>query len=118
MKKNFFILVIFLFITFSICIIPNYIYAEEIVSNKVTLRYNANGGKGVPNTISVEKDTNVSVSTVTPKRNGYLFLGWSLTKTGRVSYQKGNTLKLEEDTVLYAIWGKKIRVTLNSNGGK
>ncbi|MBQ7581050.1 MAG: InlB B-repeat-containing protein [Clostridia bacterium] len=47
------------------------------------------------------------LSTVTPTRKGYKFLGWSTKSTGSdVSYSAGASVSLTGDLKLYAVWGK------------
>lgn len=48
----------------------------------VTIKYNANGGTGAPNSQTVKKTsdggTSYTLSTTTPTRTGYTFVGWRL----------------------------------------
>ena len=76
------------------------------------LRYNANGGTGVPNTQSILKTTATSVtfrvSSTEPTRTGYTFLGWSFDSTATLAdYVGGDTVYLysgNPDRTLYAVW--------------
>lgn len=53
-------------------------------------------------------------------RSGYKFMGWSLEKNGDVNYKNNNTLNINNDIVLYAVWQeensvKTYTVTLYAN---
>lgn len=53
-------------------------------------------------------------------RSGYIFLGWSLEKNGEVNYKNNDTLNINTDIILYAVWqeesgAKSYTVTLYAN---
>lgn len=78
--------------------------------NSYTLTYNANGGSGAPSTQS--GNTSYTVSNVKPVRSGYTFLGWSTSSSATsASYVTGNTITLNANTTLYAVWKKNVVVT-------
>jgi len=84
-----------------------------------TLTYNTNGGSSTPSSQSCDYGKSVTVTSSTPTRSGYTFLGWSTSSTATTaSYTSGNTISLSSNTTLYAVW-KKITYTLtyNANGG-
>lgn len=81
-----------------------------------TLTYNANGGSGAPSSVSGVKST--TISSVTPTRSGYNFLGWSTSSSATsASYVAGDSISLSSNTTLYAVWAKFYIVTYNANGG-
>ena len=100
---------------------------------KKKLSYNANGGTGAPaeescgtiNNIAAGGSTYLdsvcqkSVSSVAPTRAGYSFMGWSTSKNATTStYKAGDLVELSDDqTVLYAVWQKKININTSVNGG-
>lgn len=96
-----------------------HIYVTSIVATErtYTLTYNANGGSGAPGAVSGVISTTIS-STV-PTRTGYNFLGWSTSSTATsASYSAGDSITLNSDVKLYAVWkGKTYTVTYNANGG-
>ncbi len=47
-------------------------------------------------------------------RDGYLFRGWALEKGGEAVYQAGDSLALEEDLTLYAVWQEKLETNLSA----
>ncbi len=73
-----------------------------------TLKYDANGGKGAPSTLTGKG--NVTVSSVIPERDGYAFAGWSLnSNSAAAEYKPGDIFQLNKDTTLYAVWTEKNR---------
>ncbi len=70
-----------------------------------TLTYNANGGSNAPSSQTQTENGKLIVSSDTPTRNGYNFLGWALNKSAVVpAYYGGNSVVMIDDTTLYAVW--------------
>ena len=79
-----------------------------------TLHYDANGGSGAPPSQSVtssEFNVWVPISEIIPTRDGYTFMGWANTRTGKPIYggNGGYTECLvvhgrDMSTTIYAIW--------------
>lgn len=80
------------------------------------LAYNANGGTGAPATQSGTKQ-NVNpyvdfvISPITPRKNGYIFGGWTLNDTTGIIYPAGATISVYgynyapgPTHTLYAVW--------------
>lgn len=86
-----------------------------------TLNYDANGGNGAPAsqtykaTSQYEKSYTFTISSQTPTREGYNFLGWNTDKNAATaSKQPGNTIVVNNNnnpTTLYAVWEEKAPVT-------
>lgn len=86
-----------------------------------TLNYDANGGNGAPAsqtykaTSQYEKSYTFTISSQTPTREGYNFLGWNTDKNAATaSNQPGNTIVVNNNnnpTTLYAVWEEKAPVT-------
>ena len=88
-----------------------------------TLHYDANGGTGAPadqfygTNSKYEKSCDFIISGTEPTREGYTFKGWSDTKDGSVTYQKGGKCHVMQTATgynggsvtktLYAVWEKK-----------
>ncbi len=88
-----------------------------------TLHYDANGGTGAPadqfygTNSKYEKSYDFPISGTEPTREGYTFKGWSDTKDGSVTYQKGGKCHVMQTVngfnggsvtrTLYAVWEKK-----------
>ena len=79
-----------------------------------TLHYDANGGSGAPPSQSVDSSEFhvwVPISEIIPTRNGYTFMGWANSRTGKPIYggNGGYTECLvvhgyDMSTTIYAIW--------------
>lgn len=86
-----------------------------------TLNYDANGGNGAPAsqtykaTSQYEKSYTFTISSQTPTREGYNFLGWNTDKNAdTASKQPGNTIVVNNNnnpTTLYAVYEEKAPVT-------
>ena len=77
--------------------------------NTYTVKYNANGGTGSRDPVTVRYTQNVSLSGSGFSRTGYTFLGWSKTTTGAVisSPASGLTATNGGTVTLYARWAPK-----------
>ena len=88
--------------------------------------YNANGGSGAPSTTdggtSSSSSKNVTLSSTTPSRSGYTFLGWSTSSSATsASYSAGSSYSFSYGiTTLYAVWQANsytCYLYFNANGG-
>ena len=128
MKKR--ILSILLTLCMVLCLMPTAVFAEadsdtmpKTLSGAIrpaatqytyTLHYDANGGSGAPPSQSVtssELYVWVPISDKIPTRDGYTFMGWANTRTGKPIYggNGGHTECLvvhgsDMSTTIYAIW--------------
>jgi uncharacterized repeat protein (TIGR02543 family) len=84
-----------------------------------TVSYNANGGSGAPSAQTKTYDVTLTLSSTTPSRTGYTFLGWSTSNTATsATYQPGGSFTANANTTLYAVWQiVTYAVTFNANGG-
>ena len=77
-----------------------------------TIHYDANDngeGTAVPADQIKEKYEDLTLSTETPERKGYLFKGWTtLPDSTTVQYNPGDTYTSDQDITLYAIWEEKL----------
>ncbi len=97
----------------------------EIVANyevgDLTVKYNANKGKGAPSEESAKYGDTIIISPKIPTRAGYDFVGWSLKQTATEgTYFAGQTYTVKENVTFYAIWKENIptyTLTFNLNGG-
>ncbi len=99
------------------------IYAQWS-QNNYTIKYNANGGSGEMSSTSATYNEDVTLSTNTFTREGYVFEGWSLNKDDTTAtYGDGQVVKnLSSDnngeTTLYAIWKPiNYNIIFDSDGG-
>ncbi len=86
------------------------------------IAFNANGGKGSMATKGMTYNKAAYLSKNAFKRSGYIFLGWSKTKTGAVAYKNAAAVKNLRSTAgtitLYAKWAKpSYKVAFYANGG-
>lgn len=83
-----------------------------------TVKYNGNGGTAPSSQTKTEGET-LTLSTMQPERDGYIFKGWSTSKDGSVAYQPGGKYKKDANVTLYAVWEpvKTYTVTYDGNGG-
>lgn len=87
-----------------------------------TITYNANGGSGVPSNQTKWHGEDLKLSSTTPTRTGYSFVGWhyddSVADAGNYYYLAGGTCGKNENLTLYAVWkANTYKVTYNANGG-
>ena len=76
-----------------------------LMSEKVLLTYDANGGHTPPSAEQVSRGLSVSVTDEVPVLEGDTFLGWSLLPYNvKVDFRPGDSLSLTKDTTLYAVW--------------
>ncbi len=93
----------------------NEIYAHW-EKNKYSVTFNSNGGNNSPQNLSnVLYDTSITIESTIPQKSGLVFKGWSLINedTGEYLYP-GQTLNIEKDTTLYAIYGEQSIISQSS----
>lgn len=73
-------------------------------ANTYTVSYNANGGTGAPSSQTKTYGVALTLSSTTPTRTNYNFLGWATSATGAVEYQPGASYTKNGAVTLYAIW--------------
>ena len=82
-----------------------------------TLEYDTGGGTTIPSE-SVTAGNELTLSSVTPKKSGYTFKGWSTSSTATAaSYHPGQTITVDQNTKLYAVWEANTTYTLKITGG-
>lgn len=80
------------------------------------ITFNANGGEGNVSPMSITAGFNVILPQEGVTRDGYDFVGWSL--TAEKQYPLYDYSMPDNDVILYAIWQpKEYTVTYDSNGG-
>lgn len=79
-------------------------YALSAITWEHTVSYNANGGTGAPDSQKKIYGSILTLSSVRPTRDGYVFLGWATTSAGDVAYTPGSTYGADADITLYAVW--------------
>jgi len=86
-----------------------------------TLNYHANVGSGAPDPQAAGINTNATISSVTPTRQGYAFQGWAtVSSASGPQYYPGNLIYMDGNRTLYAIWKqyaqKQYTITYNIDG--
>ena len=81
-----------------------------------TIKYNANGGSGAPSdttTTNSSTTKSITLSSTTPTRSGYQFLGWSTSSSATsATYSAGSSYTFNYGTTqLYAVW-KQATITV------
>lgn len=69
-----------------------------------TVTFDANGGTDAPEAQTKYYTQPLTLPTETPTRDLYDFLGWSTSAGGVVVYKAGDSLTVNADTTLYAVW--------------
>lgn len=84
-----------------------------------TVKYNANGGSPTPSNQTKWKDQTLTLSSTTPTRTGYSFLGWATSSTATsATYSAGGKYTANAAATLYAVWKPNTyTITYNVNGG-
>ncbi len=86
----------------------DHLYLMAETKDDVTLTFDTNGGTGSPADVTVLYGDSVTLGQDTPTMEGDTFLGWSLVPHNyRVDYRIGDTLTLNGNTTLYAVWEKR-----------
>lgn len=103
----------------KITIASNHTLYAHWTRKEYTVRYNANGGSGVPSSQTKEHGVTLMLSNEEPWREGYDFQGWSASSMAlTVAYNPGSRYTDNADITLYAVWKRKeYTVTYNANGG-
>lgn len=97
------------------------VYKKQNINYTVT--FDANYGSFKDEVItSVKGERGLPITSPTPTRNGYDFVGWSTEKNGSVNITFGNNGKLlDKDYTVYAIWKEKetdeITITFDAGEG-
>ena len=90
------------------------IYAiwEDAPKTQVTVTFDANGGEGTMDAVTVDQGTTVTLPTNTFTRSGYTFAGWNTQADGNgSSYVNGGSVTLGANLTLYAKWTTEKYIT-------
>ena len=73
--------------------------------NTFTVNYDANGGSGAPSSQTKKYGVALTLSTVTPSRSDYNFLGWATSSNATTAtYSAGGSYTTNAAVTLYAVW--------------
>ena len=99
--------------------IGNKSFTANWQANTNVLHFNANGGDGNMDNMSIKTDETKTLTGNTFTRKGYKFKGWSNTTNGAVAYLDSSSYKMGTAPVytLYAVWeANRNRLIFNGNG--
>lgn len=86
-----------------------------------TVSYDANGGSNAPTSQTKTYGVSLTLSTQSPVKSGYAFLGWATSKSATApEYAPGDSYTEDTGATLYAVWKyipKTYTVSYNANGG-
>lgn len=87
--------------------------------NTYSVSYDANGGKNAPLSQEKIQDSNLTITSDTPTKEHYIFLGWASTKNAKKpQYYSGDSYKKNAAITLYAVWEpEKYTINFDANGG-
>ncbi|MBE6573930.1 MAG: hypothetical protein E7652_06010 [Ruminococcaceae bacterium] len=111
-------MVLTLIILFGTCVFNMPASAAEICN----IRFDSNGGTGMPADISVEAGTIITLPASAPKRPGMLFMGWSFTKDqadkGDIIYAANTTpqIQVNNSATLFASWAYEVNLHPGTQG--
>ena len=83
------------------------------------VNYNANGGSGAPSAQTKTYGKALTLSSTSPTRTGYTFLGWASKEDATAAeYSAGGSYSTDKSVTLYAVWAiNTFLVAYNANGG-
>lgn len=86
-----------------------------------TVSYYANGGSGAPASQTKIEDVTLTLSSTSPTRSGYTFVGWATSSNANTaSYYPGSSFSGNYNLNLYAVWNRNLSsytISYNANGG-
>ena len=86
-------------------------------SNKHAVEFHANGGTGTMKAQTFTWNVEKELSACAFIKEYYDFSGWATNETGGVIYADGQSIQIDEDLDLWAVWTPKtFTVTFNGNG--
>lgn len=92
---------------------------EFKAADSYTVSYNANGGTNAPSSQTKIEDTNLTLTSAIPTKEGHIFKGWASSKNAiEAQYQAGGNYTKNAKITLYAVWEPETYiVTFDTNGG-
>ena len=90
------------------------------IADTYNVTYNANGGKNAPSSQTKVEDTDLTLSSSIPNKEGHIFKGWASSKNAiEAQYQTGGRYTKNAKITLYAVWEPEIyTIKFDANGGK
>ena len=94
-------------------------YIAKTIKKSVKVTFDYNGGKGDLTEVEAKGgfiSNDLLKDPLVEAPNGKLFVGWSLTKDGKVIKPDIDSVYFDKDTTLYAKYGDTITLTFHENG--
>ena len=94
-------------------------YVAKTIKKSVKVTFDYNGGKGDLTEVEAKGgfiSNDLLKDPLVEAPNGKLFVGWSLTKDGKVIKSDIDSVYFDKDTTLYAKYGDTITLTFHENG--
>lgn len=90
-----------------------------LVTAEHTIAFDLNGGYDGPSDQIKYYNTDLVLSPIVPKKDGFAFVRWEASKYGdTITFQPGDTIDFDTDITLTAIWTKgNYTITYDANGG-
>ncbi|MCQ2492617.1 MAG: InlB B-repeat-containing protein [Lachnospiraceae bacterium] len=83
-----------------------------------SLSFDANGGTGAPDQISVNSGETITIPSQIPMKTAYDFVGWAKSKSATsADYKVGDQIKITSNQILYAVWKAKEFTDISSKVG-
>ena len=86
------------------------------INYDATIIYNANGGEGTMDSQAARINRRIKLKNNSFTREGYAFIGWSLSADGEVITDNELVISSAETNV-YAKWAESYTISFNGNGG-
>lgn len=110
LRKTITALLMMVFCVFSFSSANSFAEESHIGNDGVpyTVYYDANGGDSAPfptTSYGFESYGLIRISSSTPIRDGFVFMGWAISPDGDIRYQPGDLVTFTtRESVIYAIW--------------
>ncbi len=85
--------------------ITKYKGSSSTLYTTYTIKYNANGGNGVPEDQKKKTGDTINLSVMVPTRKNYTFVGWTEHLCSDKYYQPGSAFSEDRNITLFAVWG-------------
>lgn len=82
----------------------------------VTVSFDANGGSGAPQNVTLGFDRELTIEIADMTKPGKIFMGWSTVKDGSVEYIADVKYVFEKSVTLYAVWSDVVPGDCNNDG--
>lgn len=90
------------------------------ILNTYNVSYNANGGSNAPSAQTKIQDSDLTISSGIPVKEGHIFKGWASSKNAiEAQYQPGGKYTKNAKITLWAVWEPETyTIKFDANGGK